>query len=90
MEQSRSGVSDISERGLVQEREMVNPEWSWSGVIIKCSERGGEIVATPLLSHTVHIHSATALLKSMMRNDWLMAQLNARDAVFSKMFDFYF
>ncbi len=32
---------------------MVNPERSWSGVIIKCSERGGEIVAAPLRSHTL-------------------------------------
>ncbi len=47
----RSGVSDISERGV--EREMVNPERSWSGVIIKCSERGEEIVGTPLRSHTL-------------------------------------
>ncbi len=50
-EQRRSGVSDISERGV--EGEMVNPERSWSGVIIKCSERGGEIVASPLRSHTL-------------------------------------
>ncbi len=32
---------------------MVNPERSWSGEIIKCSERGGEIVAAPLRSHTL-------------------------------------
>ncbi len=32
---------------------MVNPEWSWIGVIIKCSEHGGEIVDTPLRSHTL-------------------------------------
>ncbi len=31
---------------------MVNPERSWSGVI-KCSERGGEIVDAPLRSHTL-------------------------------------
>ncbi len=32
---------------------MLNPERSWSGVIIKCSERGEEIVAAPLRSHTL-------------------------------------
>ncbi len=32
---------------------MVNPERSWSGVIIKCSERGEEIVGAPLRSHTL-------------------------------------
>ncbi len=32
---------------------MVNPEQSWSGVIIKCSKRGGEIVAASLRSHTL-------------------------------------
>ncbi len=35
------------------EREMVNPKRSWSGVIIKCSERGDEIVGAPLRSHTL-------------------------------------
>ncbi len=33
--------------------EMVNPERSWSGVIIKSSERGEEIVGAPLRSHTL-------------------------------------
>ncbi len=32
---------------------MVNPERSWSGVIIKCSERGEEIVGAPLRSDTL-------------------------------------
>ncbi len=53
MERRRSGVSDISERGVEREWEMVNPEWSWSGVLIKCSERGGEMVDAPLCSHTL-------------------------------------
>ncbi len=39
---------------MEREREMVNPERSWSGVIIKCSERGGNIVDAPLRSHTLH------------------------------------
>ncbi len=39
MERRRSGVSEFSERGVEQEREMVNPEQSWSRLIIKCSER---------------------------------------------------
>ncbi len=51
VERRQNGVSDISERGVEREREMVNPEWSWSGVIIKCSERRGEIVNAPLRSH---------------------------------------
>ncbi len=32
---------------------MVNPERSWSGVIIKCSERREEIVGAPLCSFTL-------------------------------------
>ncbi len=35
---------------MEREWEMVNPEQSWSGMIIKCSQRGGEIVAA---SHTL-------------------------------------
>ncbi len=31
----------------------VNLEQSWSGVIIECSEHGGEIVDAPLRSHTL-------------------------------------
>ncbi len=32
---------------------MVNPKRSWSRVIIKCLERGEEIVGAPLRSHTL-------------------------------------
>ncbi len=41
----RISVSVISERGVERD--------SWSGVIIKCSEHGGEIVDAPLRSHTL-------------------------------------
>ncbi len=48
----RSGVSDVSEREV--EREMVNPERSWSGAIFNCSEYyGEEIVGDPLRSYTL-------------------------------------
>ncbi len=40
---------------MEREREMVNPERSWSGVIIKCSERGGNIVDASLRSHTLPV-----------------------------------
>ncbi len=40
----RVSVSDISEHRVEQEQEVVNPEQSWSGVIMKCSEHRGEIV----------------------------------------------
>ncbi len=34
-------------------REMVNPERSWRGVMIKYSEGRGEIIDAPLCSHTL-------------------------------------
>ncbi len=43
--EQRISVSDISERGVERD--------SWSGVIIKCSEHGGEIFDGPLRSHTL-------------------------------------
>ncbi len=49
----RSSVSDISERGVEWEREIVNPERNWIGVIIKYSEGGGEMIDAPLCSHTL-------------------------------------
>ncbi|KAK2876549.1 hypothetical protein Q8A67_020645 [Cirrhinus molitorella] len=49
-ERRRSGVSNTSERGVEREREMVNPEWSWSGVISKIlgARRGNCCRSTPL------------------------------------------
>ncbi len=51
----RSSVSNISERGVEweREREIVNPERNWIGVIIKYSEGGGEMIDAPLCSHTL-------------------------------------
>ncbi|KAI2657222.1 Transposon Ty3-G Gag-Pol polyprotein [Labeo rohita] len=46
-------IGQSIERGVERERETVNPERSWSGAVIKCTERGGEIVGAPLRSHTL-------------------------------------
>ncbi len=47
---------------------MVNPERSWSEVIIEYLERGGEIVANPLRSHTLKItQSAVFFLQISIR-----------------------
>ncbi len=58
---------------LEREREMVNPERIWSGVIIKCSERGGKIVDAPLCSNRllcrIPPHKCGFLLMTVLLQD---------------------
>ncbi len=54
---------------MEREREMVNPERSWSGVIIKCSEHGGNIVDAPLRSHTLPDMLMTVLLQDLTQSN---------------------
>ncbi len=58
------------------EREMVNQERSWSGVM-KCSEHGGEIVGAPLHSHTL---PDTATQMWLFVNDCLLQDLTQRNS----------